>query len=83
MPSPHDPGGLWHWATHAWAPVGILGAWKNWYHGTQLQATRGTTQGGLISPTLLNIIVDNVVQNWIALTVEDEMVANEGLGLVV
>ena len=32
-------------------------------------------------PTLFNIILDNVVQNWIALTVEDKLVAHEGMGI--
>ena len=33
--------------------------------------------------TLLNLIVENVVSNWIAMTVEDRLVAQEGLGLTV
>ena len=43
----------------------------------------GTTQGGIISHTLFNLIVDYVVRNFIELTVEDKRVSHEGLGLVV
>ena len=70
------------------SPGKILGAAryfypKNGYHGPHLQVTRGTTQGGLISPTLFNLIVDNVVRNWLALAVEDELVTHKGLELEV
>ena len=50
------------------------------YHGPHFTATRGTTQGGLISPTLFNLIVENLVSNWLAVTVEDQLVTHEGLG---
>ena len=43
----------------------------------------GTNQGGLISPTLFNLIVDNVLHNWLALLVGDQLVSQEGLGLAV
>ena len=56
---------------------------KNGYHGHHSKVTRGETQGGLISPTLFNIIKENVVRNWIALMVEDELVSHEGLELAV
>ena len=56
---------------------------KNGYHGTHFQETRGTTQGGHIYPTLFNLILDNVVHNWLVLTVEDDLVAHEGPGLAV
>ena len=38
-------------------------------------------QGGLISPNLLNVVVINVVWTWLAIAVEDQAVAQEGLGL--
>ena len=47
------------------------------------KSTRGTNQGGLVSPTLFNLIVDNVVQNWLALTVEYQLVSQEVLVLAV
>ena len=34
-------------------------------------------------PTLFNLIVNNVVMNWLAMTVEDQPVAHETLVLVV
>ena len=43
----------------------------------------GTTQGGIISPTLIDLIVNNVVIYWLALTVEDQLVAHKGLGLAI
>ena len=56
--------------------------YQNGYHSPYFRATRGTTQGGLISPTLFSLIVNNVLRNWITLTVEYQLVAHEGLGLV-
>ena len=54
---------------------------ENGYRVPHFQATRWKTQGGIISPTLFNLSVDNVVRNWLALMVEDELVAYEGLRL--
>ena len=51
------------------------------YHGPHFKETWGTTQGGIILPTLFNFIIENVVTNWLAMTVEDQLVAHEGLGL--
>ena len=56
---------------------------QNRYHGLHFKSTRGANQSGLISPTLFNIIVDNVVRNSLALMVEDQLVAQEVLGLTV
>ena len=53
------------------------------YPGPHFKKTRGTNQGGLISPTIFNLIVDNVLQNWLARLVEDQLVSQEGLGLAV
>ena len=44
-------------------------------------ATLGMTQEGLISPTLFNMVVDNVVRTWMDMTVKDQVLAQEGLGL--
>ena len=41
---------------------------KNGYHGMYFKETQGTTKGGLISPTLFDLIVENVVMNWLAMT---------------
>ena len=56
-------------------------AHQNGYHGPYFKTTRGTTQGILISPTLFNLIVYNVVCNWLALMVDDQLPAQEGLGI--
>ena len=56
---------------------------KNGYHVPQLKSTRGTTQGGLIPPILFNTVVKNVVRNWLSMTVEEELVVHNGLGLAV
>ena len=37
-------------------------------------------QRGLVSPTLFNLVVDNVIWTWLAMTVEDHRVAHNGLG---
>ena len=53
---------------------------KNGFHGLAFPATQVTTQGGLVSLTLFNVLVENVTRKWMAMTVEDHMVAHKGLG---
>ena len=36
-------------------------------------------QGGLISPTIFNVVVDIVIRTWLAMTVEDQRVSHDGL----
>ena len=38
-------------------------------------------QGGLISLNLFNVVVDNVVRTWLEMTVYNQTVVQEGLGL--
>ena len=33
-----------------------------------------------MSPTLLNLVVENAIRTWLAMTVEDERVAHDGMG---
>ena len=40
-----------------------------------------TMQGGLISPTIFKLVVDNVVWTWLAMTVKYQTMAQEILGL--
>jgi hypothetical protein len=54
-------------------------AWQADYHGEAFQPSRGVTQGGIISPTLFNILVDAVVRKWLADILEDLEVAISGL----
>ena len=49
-------------------------------YGPAFPVTRVTTQGRLVSPTLLNMSVDNLIRTWLAMTLEDQRVAHEGLG---
>ena len=51
-----------------WYQQGVVTR-QNRYHKPQFNESRGTTQGGLILPTLFNLIVDNEVWNWLALAV--------------
>ena len=53
---------------------------KNGFHGPALPATKGTTQGGLVSQTLLNVVVNNFIRTWLYMTVEYQKVAHDGLG---
>ena len=65
-----------------WERQGVV-IWKNGYHGPQFQFTRRKTQGSHILLALFNLIVENVAQNWIVLTVEDKLVAHDRMGLAV
>ena len=40
------------------------------YYGLSFQGSRGVTQGGPLSPTIFNVVVDAVVQHWVAVMVE-------------
>ena len=56
-------------------------AHQNRCHGLYFKTTRGTTQVRIVSPTLFNLIVYNMVCNWLALMVDDQLSVQEGLGL--
>ena len=53
---------------------------KNGYHGLSFPSTWVTMQGGLISPALFQVVVDNFIQTWLAMTVENHRVAHDGMG---
>ena len=55
----------------------------NGFHGPSFLATRDTTQGVIMSPTLFNVVVDNVIITWMAMTVEYQRVVQDGLGKTV
>ena len=50
---------------------------QNGFHGPAFPATRGTMQGGIFSPTLFNVLVDNIIRTWLVMTVEDHRVAHD------
>ena len=56
---------------------------QNGYHIPHFIEISGNNQGVLVLPTLFNLIVENMVRNYLALTVEDQLVTQEGLGLAV
>ena len=81
-----DSGRLRYRTTYAQAPYNFLAhqevvTRQNGYHIPNFTATGETPQGGLISLTLLNVVVDNVVHMWMIMTVEDQAVVQECLGL--
>ena len=53
---------------------------KNSYHRPAFSDTWGTIQGGLVSPPLFNVVVDNVIRTWLAMTVKDQRLAHNRLG---
>ena len=57
-----------------------IGAKKNGYHSPTFPSKWGKIQGGLVSLTLLNVVADNVIQTWLAMAVEYQRVAHNGLG---
>ena len=52
---------------------------QNGYHGPAFSATSETIQVGLVSPILFNLVVDNVIQKWLTITVEYQRLAHDGL----
>ena len=54
---------------------------QNGDNGPNFKANQGKTQGGIISPTLFSVVVDNVVRSFLTMTVKDHMVEQEGLVL--
>ena len=52
---------------------------QNRYHIPHFRATSRNTQGGLISLTLFNFIVNNMVRYWLSLAVENQLVVQEVL----
>ena len=53
---------------------------NNGFHRPEFNATRGTTQVGLVSLMIFNVVVDNVIRTWLDMIMEDQRVAHDGLG---
>ena len=52
---------------------------QNGYHRPELPATWGMMQDGLVSPTLFNFFVENVIRTWLTTTVDDQWVDHGGM----
>ena len=50
------------------------------YFGEAFDATRGVTQGDIISPTIFNIVADNVIRCWLGFVSDEVTDSAEGLG---
>ena len=46
------------------------------YHGDTFVPYRGVTQGGVVSPTFFNVLVDAVVRKWLEDVMDDMTAAN-------
>ena len=53
---------------------------QNGFHGPAFSTTRGTMQGGLVSLTIFNVSVDNIIRTRLSMTVEYQRVDHDGLG---
>lgn len=51
------------------------------YYGEPFPATRGVTQGDIISPTIFNIVCDAIIRQWINTVSDDGRDPVEGFGL--
>ena len=49
------------------------------YHGKTFVLFHGLTQGGVISPTLFNVLIDAVVRKWLADDTDDMIITSTGL----
>ena len=53
---------------------------QNGFHILAFPATRGNNVGRTFSLTLFNVVVENVIRNWMGMTVEDQRVVHDSLG---
>ena len=53
---------------------------QNVFHRPAFSDTRGTTQGGIVSLTLFNVLVDHVIRTCLTMTVEDQREPHDRLG---
>lgn len=53
---------------------------QNGYHGRPFHATRGVTQGDIISPMLFNIVVDVIVRYWLSVESPFPETSRDGIG---
>ena len=66
---------LWSLLAYFWSIQEVV-THQNGFHGLQLRATRGTTQEGIDSTTLFDLVVDRVVRQYMSLTMDEESATN-------
>ena len=52
---------------------------QNSFDGPVFLATRVKMKGRIVSPTLFNVVVNNIIRTWMAMTVEDQRVVHDCL----
>jgi hypothetical protein len=62
-----------------WAQQKVV-AKQSGYYGKPFDATRGVTQGDIISPIIFNIVADAVIRHWLFTVSPEETDASDGLG---
>ena len=72
---PLNPKGLQCGTSSVTDPQGILGSTEDGckgggYYGSEFQGSMGVTQGDPLTPTIFNMVIDAVVQLWVAVMVE-------------
>jgi len=65
---------------HFWDRQSVV-ARQGKYHGRPFPATRGVTQGDIISPTIFNIVCDAIIRQWLNAVSDDGRDPVEGVGL--
>ena len=50
------------------------------YYGALYKGQQGVTQGGLLFPTIFNMVVDAVIQYWMVVVVVGKELGTEGFG---
>ena len=53
---------------------------QNGFHVTAFPVTWRTTQGGVVFQTLFNVVIDNFIRIWLAMTVEDQRIDHNRMG---
>ena len=53
--------------------------WKGRFHGPLFHTSRGTIQRGIKTPTLFNVLVDNVIRHWLSFTFDNPTTTHNGV----
>ena len=52
-------------------------AWEGQYYGALFKGYHGVTQGDPILPTILNLVVDEVIRHWVKVVAGEEAETEE------